>query len=1429
MLKSRKRISNSDKINPTSSNKKRKNGKENDVSRNDHNNKVLQSTFGKLVTKAGIILSIGEAPHKIKLDQTIFQRNLSNGLKRHQNYPQVLDEFIEGLTSYFEEPERFCVSLLPTSTSENVEESTRGPVQDSLMRIFLGVEMLQPLIANVLLEKIPEFSDDSSRVSEHDIPRLVINQFKWLDKISHPKDLSGKLLEIISISSVSIQREIITAIPEILDDNEHVEIARELIDIMKENSQLTLAILDTLTNLNLKTDLLSEVRESVINMLSSTEMDDLPVVVKFILQSVADNEAFEAITELRNNLEFSCSLIPSATSTPSHVRKSSDRRNSKDGVLLTLDAIKASIRFRKSIADGWLKTLDNVKNSSEHLVIDIFVALILYAVTSKRKLVESLLRNKIRSGCFTEDILGKAFKFFGQVLREYFENLLIISEVLLRSPDSIVSSYARAIYVQAFLSFDLYCKQEVVGALVTHVGSGFPNEADPSLDVLSDLVEHHPSHMSSFAIFLKGILDYLDNLSIGQTRKLFQMLSSLAFHNDDGSMIQDDLHMVIRKQLSSNSVKYKRIGIIGALMIVQSMAKPSSGEEETGLDSTSQSQPISMINEKQKQVVNLLDLVRNSITRVPEAVALFYDELANVIEKRQLDTKTEAWISETVVSDFQDDFLIDVETEFPESALPIDFVGALDDAEEGCIAFNLVSLLINHSDKSSQTVAPVCSAPHFRLLRVCEQNRNKGKLEGIDALLGCPVVMFKMEEILLTFNKQSIQDRELVCSSLFYCLNWYRELVNAFSTETDPEMKGKTLNRVKTIVILQDWLDQCLKDTPNFVPPLVHFDTEENAWKNSALPRTSAKRTRTGKNKHKENEHDKTIDEYMEKDTSSKDDVTVIEEKKEKRSSMSGIFHSSKYRACFRELDLNVFEILKCGLVSKAVLDSNMNTEKKEILQLQAPELYFLLDDLAKKLEYSLSSSVKAGFSKLHQDKQIGFSHLAQKTVEEIVVYVLELLPELCQHLETTSAFFQDLFEANDGVMDGPGSDTDEAKIMASCFERLFFCMAQFFSWSGFNNACNKSHLKKAFVILSSRTKISKKSQPGFQELASQAFRYFEQFSSTLPSITTAVTLVKLLTAVKSKIDNETNCLSVSSICGDLLKREWVQPDGQREQGSKFNENLQFLLKRHILQAKDPSAAIESITTCAIPELLDEKSVCTASTTMPTLTRPSFPAYYKTLLDCLVSCFKNSLSAPMKRSDSIEMKAERLVVINVTVRLFHVLVNLVKAFEHRNVLGAALKYGRLFVEAFVSLGMPALDDMLRTNKDDIHGLLKVFQQSTRSLQHFCGHSKVTKDISLTNHVPGLKKSLETFVFRVKAMLAVNQCHEAFWIGNLKNRDLRGQEIVSQQSIGDREEEPEETEIEDDDEDKQSNDDEESIVSVDRADQDEDDESCSESF
>ena len=98
----------------------------------------------------------------------------------------------------------------------------------------------------------------------------------------------------------------------------------------------------------------------------------------------------------------------------------------------------------------------------------------------------------------------------------------------------------------------------------------------------------------------------------------------------------------------------------------------------------------------------------------------------------------------------------------------------------------------------------------------------------------------------------------------------------------------------------------------------------------------------------------------------------------------------------FRELDLKAFGILKCELVSRAVLDSEMNTEvcteillcspyqqlqkqsdlfnftlnstfpffyfaqETTILQLQAPQLEFLLDDLSRKLQYSLSASASS-------------------------------------------------------------------------------------------------------------------------------------------------------------------------------------------------------------------------------------------------------------------------------------------------------------------------------------------------------------------------------------------------------------------------------------------------------------------------------------
>ncbi|CAL4083670.1 unnamed protein product, partial [Meganyctiphanes norvegica] len=122
-------------------------------------------------------------------------------------------------------------------------------------------------------------------------------------------------------------------------------------------------------------------------------------------------------------------------------------------------------------------------------------------------------------------------------------------------------------------------------------------------------------------------------------------------------------------------------------------------------------------------------------------------------------------------------------------------------------------------------------------------------------------------------------------------------------------------------------------------------------------------------------------------------------------------------------------------------------------------------------------------------------------------------------------------------------------------------------------------------------------------------------------------------------------------------------------------------------------------------------------------------------------------------------------------------------------------YSRIFLELFLRLGMPIMDRCLRQHNSEVQTLMKNLQGSTRFIQNVCIHSKVSKDTSLTRYVPLLKRSLEMLVYRVKTMLAVNKCSGAFWMGNLKNRDLHGDEILSQSLREDESEDGEEDEEE----------------------------------
>lgn len=108
-----------------------------------------------------------------------------------------------------------------------------------------------------------------------------------------------------------------------------------------------------------------------------------------------------------------------------------------------------------------------------------------------------------------------------------------------------------------------------------------------------------------------------------------------------------------------------------------------------------------------------------------------------------------------------------------------------------------------------------------------------------------------------------------------------------------------------------------------------------------------------------------------------------------------------------------------------------------------------------------------------------------------------------------------------------------------------------------------------------------------------------------------------------------------------------------------------------------------------------------------------------------------------------------------------------------------LKYSQLILKLFLQDGMPAVEKSLKGNADRVKALLKSVQGTTRFLHRLCCQSKSVKNAAIIPLIPGLRQVVESFNYAVKAALVANKCLSAFLLGNLKNNDLEGEEILSQ--------------------------------------------------
>ena len=82
-----------------------------------------------------------------------------------------------------------------------------------------------------------------------------------------------------------------------------------------------------------------------------------------------------------------------------------------------------------------------------------------------------------------------------------------------------------------------------------------------------------------------------------------------------------------------------------------------------------------------------------------------------------------------------------------------------------------------------------------------------GNLDEIDALLGSAIGLVD-EDSYNVFDTLQVKEKALICNTLFYCVNWIRELINGYSSQThNDEMYGKLCSRLRHLLDLEKTLE----------------------------------------------------------------------------------------------------------------------------------------------------------------------------------------------------------------------------------------------------------------------------------------------------------------------------------------------------------------------------------------------------------------------------------------------------------------------------------------------------------------------------------------------------------------------------------------------------------------------------------------------
>uniref|UniRef100_A0A803QII1 Fanconi anemia group D2 protein n=1 Tax=Cannabis sativa TaxID=3483 RepID=A0A803QII1_CANSA len=1416
-----------------------------------------------ILAEAGCTLINPSGPPCLPTDHNKLRRHLHHAFSFSDNASALRSDFLAGLSSYIQSPKNLHRILKP-SRSDGL-----GPTGESLVRHLLLVPSIQLDLQNMLLEKLPEYfhvysehSESSSLSLENDVARLIVNHFRWLDFIVDPNAFTEKLMQVLSICPLHLKKEIIGSLPEIIGDQSNKTVVESLELILQEDSSIVVAVLDSFSNLNLDEELQEQVITIALSCIRTIDVEHMPFLLRFLLLSATAANVGRIISQIREQLKF----VGLSNACAMQQKKLKGKSHKDSSEALILDALRSSLRFKNMLCQEILKELNSLHKPRDHKVIDIWLLMLIYMNGELlQKRVEKIFKKKIVEDCIHQAMFDQCIGGLKDLVKEYLPSFISLTEYLLACKEKKAREFGISVYTSMFKEFvDSYSRQEVLGSLVTLVGSGVSYVVSSALETLGFLASKNAQELIPFSPHISGILDYLEGFNVENLHKVYEVFSQLALFARSSadsyrSSFANELLMIVRKQVGHTDLKYKKMGLIGTLKIVSCLG-----------DAKNATSPSLSQKSNSEEALELLKMSLDSCKQLPLSLVMFYDELTELMDSEALHPTITEWVGKHV-GEFESMYLSDLDGgQLPNKETYCGLEGELWmnlDGDISPICLNILPLVSASLQSTSLQVLPA----NFLLLSTIERLTNQGSLGGIDALLGCPLHLPSSKYFLGTgWKSLSGKQKQTVCLSLYYAANWIRELLNAFCTQiaggfeftsqtTKEDIITKLLKRLRNLVFLEGLLNHYIGRYTLSLPELhIYLDhsgssllnpqshqvkhvekKREHNKTNVEIP-SDKKRTRknlskacTSSDSNEKLRQPTIIDVYrkagaitsqdMPNETSSglssKERSTESSEQRPHDSNEPVVVDISSVakalegqRSKFRCLLVQCFSILT---LSKGQ-DSCCSDPAAEL-----PLYLYLLRDLHYKLDYF---SPRKLFSGRVFSAPVGFTRM---TISQFLSKITPVFPFLKRHLDSAICLLKEGDENCQehwktqftfaGNPDIPIFELSKSSMSTMVFKEILHCFREIINLPDI--LMNKEillYLLEAFQLGKIPEHFFSSMQltllPGTAEyLYVGAYLFVESvldeaccfsFMLASESILTLELIVTSFRKFLDKLREENGNQMHSGIQGaldllrtklgssaeKLLKHNWESEhleNGWKNKG----EMVQKILHIYLESSDSTSALLDEIAQSILAqELVSENAEEENNPGFSTLNSTTFIVWYRvlhernmTVLNRLVKevIFLAKSRASAQHETIIELLANLQHSVNVVVSL----VSLCRTSNKMTVHAMAVKYGGKFVDSFLKV-FDFLRAQFEGHKECIIQMVKELQKATRTIQTLCSEAKGLKQTVITSKIPATKRSMERYLFHVKALLYTTPSGCKFWMGNLKHKDLTGQIVSSQAYVDD---------------------------------------------